>query len=782
MDDQPFAYFQQSQQFDSYSASQYPTDSFEPDYTANDTNPFVDHNFVGTPVQGGAQGWSASFPVVEDAAPFQRGGGVSDGASEHPMPEISAGRRSARLRLDVNLGGNGNEPHAQEAAADLASPLDLRPQHADSSITSVAYPARTHPYDASSTSPTFDMNRDRASSGLPLSLTMPSDQAYFMGMYPNQQLPPHSAPPVYPGQPMAHHHHQQYAPSRSPQSHLHSLSAPPYGSSTPRIGLSIPYTPSSIASSSVRSASPASTAATSALLDFSSLASPSGEQEVGIGEYALPAPSLSSLSLAVGSPHSPTAPRHSPIVLTAGPPHPFASVAQPSSGPDRASANGHSASPIRRRAGKQRLDDARRKEICTYARDRPKARQEDIALKYGVERSTISKILKNKDKWLTMDTHTRKPMPVKHRPSKFPEIETELLKWVKECQENGVGITDTRIKIKARECAKEIGLPDGKFKASSGWIENFKVRNSLTKRSQDEQEASPMNEEHDDADQMDEEDDMPIQASQSTQIEDGDGYEADMNGQDSFNSFASLSTQADSGLAPPETTFSTFSTDSVASGSQDLSLFLSGTPMSSNASSFASSPSSALPRHAPSDAGIRSRGHSYSITMRAVGPSCTPSGSPQPGASPAQLASPARLDMRLVNTPTSASIPRFPSPLSASTSASANPLVLVHNARHTPVSQNHSRHPSDASGFSYDGPSYPSADLSSGFSPQMFHVPTSRQALNALDTVLTFLQQPQAAEIASRSECMTFEAVRARLADRMLQTHQQLAANNAGDI
>ncbi|KAG9102298.1 hypothetical protein FRC06_002143 [Ceratobasidium sp. 370] len=759
MDDQPFAYFQHPQQFSSYSASQYPTESFGSDYVTNDGNPFVDHTYVGTPVQGGAQGWSASFPATEDAASFQRGGGVSDGASEHPGPEIGAGGRPGRLRLDVNLGGNRGEPHAQEATANLASPLDLRPQHPDSAITSVAYPARTHPYDASSTSPTFDMNRDRGGSGLPLSLTMPSD-SYFMGMYSNQQLTPQSAPPAYPGQPMAPHHHQQYAPSRSPQSHLHSLSAPPYGSSTPRIGLSIPYTPSSIASSSVRSISPASTAATSAPLDFSSLASPSGEQEVGI------------------------APRHSPAVLTAGPPHTFPSAARSSAGPDRASASGHSASPIRRRAGKQRLDDARRKEICTYARDRPKARQEDIAMKYGVERSTISKILKNKDKWLTMDTHTRKPMPAKHRPSKFPEIETELLKWVKECQGSGIGITDTRIKVKARECAKEIGLPDGKFKASSGWIENFKVRNSLTKRSQDEQEASPTNDEHDDADQMEEDDDAPIQASQPTQIEDGDGYDADLNGQDSFNSFASLSTQADSALAPPETSFSTFSTDSVASGSQDLSLFLSGTPMSSNASSFASSPSGALPRHAPSDAGMRSRGHSHSIAMRAVGPSCTPSGSPQPGASPVQPVSPARLDTRLVNTPTSVSIPRFPSPLSASTSASANPLVLIHNARHTPVSQNHSRHPSDASGFSYDSPSYPSADMSSGFG-QMFHVPTSHQALDALDTVLAFLRQPQAAEIASPPECMTFEAVRARLADRMLQAHQQLqasAANNAGDV
>ncbi|KAG8678451.1 hypothetical protein FRC09_019827 [Ceratobasidium sp. 395] len=205
--------------------------------------------------------------------------------------------------------------------------------------------------------------------------------------------------------------------------------------------------------------------------------------------------------------------------------------------------------------------------------------------------------------------------------------------------------------------------------------------------------------------------------------------------------------------------------------------------MSSNASSFTSSPSGALPHHTPNDAGMRSRGHSNSIVMRAVGRPTTPSGSPQPGASPVQPMSPARLDMRFVNTPTSVSVPRFPSPLSASTSASANPLVLVHNPRPTPVSQNHSRHPSDASGFSYDAPSHASAEMSNGFSPPIYHAPTSHQALSALNTVLKFLQQPQAAEIASPPEYMTFEAVRVRLADRMMQAHQlhTSIANNVGD-
>ena len=51
---------------------------------------------------------------------------------------------------------------------------------------------------------------------------------------------------------------------------------------------------------------------------------------------------------------------------------------------------------------KQRLDNHARKEICLYQEQHPNSRQEDIATIFKVERSTISKILKHKTKWLSM--------------------------------------------------------------------------------------------------------------------------------------------------------------------------------------------------------------------------------------------------------------------------------------------------------------------------------------------------------------------------------------------
>jgi CENP-B N-terminal DNA-binding domain len=57
---------------------------------------------------------------------------------------------------------------------------------------------------------------------------------------------------------------------------------------------------------------------------------------------------------------------------------------------------------VARKHKKQRLFNVDRKEICLYHKENPNARQEDIAIKYGVERSTISKILKHKQKWMNV--------------------------------------------------------------------------------------------------------------------------------------------------------------------------------------------------------------------------------------------------------------------------------------------------------------------------------------------------------------------------------------------
>ncbi|KAJ7459758.1 CenpB-DNA-bind-domain-containing protein [Mycena latifolia] len=127
---------------------------------------------------------------------------------------------------------------------------------------------------------------------------------------------------------------------------------------------------------------------------------------------------------------------------------------------------------------KQRLFNVDRKDICLYHKENPSARQEDIARIYGVERSTISKILKNKTKWLNVPADENLRI-AKHRPSKFPEIEDDMVKWLLECRDTNTVLSDSMIRNKAKDVARTLGIPEERFKASSGWIENFKHRHGV---------------------------------------------------------------------------------------------------------------------------------------------------------------------------------------------------------------------------------------------------------------------------------------------------------------
>lgn len=74
---------------------------------------------------------------------------------------------------------------------------------------------------------------------------------------------------------------------------------------------------------------------------------------------------------------------------------------------------------VKEKHRKHRLRDADRKHICLYHLDNPNARQEDIGAYFNVERSTISKILKEKDRWLNISEEDECDPTTKHRYSKF---------------------------------------------------------------------------------------------------------------------------------------------------------------------------------------------------------------------------------------------------------------------------------------------------------------------------------------------------------------------------
>lgn len=127
---------------------------------------------------------------------------------------------------------------------------------------------------------------------------------------------------------------------------------------------------------------------------------------------------------------------------------------------------------------KNKLRNMDRKEMCLYAEQNPKARQEDIASRFGVERSTVSKVLKNKAHWLSLEDEEILKI-AKHRPIKFPDIESDVLHWVHERAAKGELVTDAALRERAKDAARRLGVGDDDFKASGGWIENFKQRNRI---------------------------------------------------------------------------------------------------------------------------------------------------------------------------------------------------------------------------------------------------------------------------------------------------------------
>lgn len=130
---------------------------------------------------------------------------------------------------------------------------------------------------------------------------------------------------------------------------------------------------------------------------------------------------------------------------------------------------------------KVKLLNIDRKRICERHEANPKLKQEELASVFGVERSTVSKVLKEKTRWLAVEEDSLDAKIVKHRQAKFPEVEKRTMLWAQQAQASGEILTDAIIKEQALAIGKSIGGPAAKFKASGGWVDKFRVRSGLRK-------------------------------------------------------------------------------------------------------------------------------------------------------------------------------------------------------------------------------------------------------------------------------------------------------------
>jgi hypothetical protein len=123
------------------------------------------------------------------------------------------------------------------------------------------------------------------------------------------------------------------------------------------------------------------------------------------------------------------------------------------------------------------LTAAQKKEICSKKISTPSLKQKELAKEYDVSEGMISDILKEKDRWLAIDKASYQAGLKRDKKILFPMIEEALTIWVDKALQTGLVLTDSILETKALDFA--FLCNEDKFKASNGWINNFKKRHNL---------------------------------------------------------------------------------------------------------------------------------------------------------------------------------------------------------------------------------------------------------------------------------------------------------------
>lgn len=138
------------------------------------------------------------------------------------------------------------------------------------------------------------------------------------------------------------------------------------------------------------------------------------------------------------------------------------------------------------------LTDQDRRRMCQYHEEHPTVKQTQIGAMFGVERSTVSKVLRLKEKYLFPDD--RSTSPVKKSKGKSADIDRALSSWARKSLEQGIPLTDAIIKEKARMFAATVGNGEVSSKATSAtWLEKFKQKHNIGKGGKLARRASESN-------------------------------------------------------------------------------------------------------------------------------------------------------------------------------------------------------------------------------------------------------------------------------------------------
>ena len=136
----------------------------------------------------------------------------------------------------------------------------------------------------------------------------------------------------------------------------------------------------------------------------------------------------------------------------------------------------------------RKLELVDKQQICLFAQENPKTRQEDIGRLFNVDRSTVSKVLKKKNDFLSSEGGSGpavggggddKASTSSSLTSKYPELKKKLALWAYHTISQGVIVTDQMLQDQAKESAKVLGIGENNFRASHAGVAKFKNRQYL---------------------------------------------------------------------------------------------------------------------------------------------------------------------------------------------------------------------------------------------------------------------------------------------------------------
>jgi hypothetical protein len=104
-------------------------------------------------------------------------------------------------------------------------------------------------------------------------------------------------------------------------------------------------------------------------------------------------------------------------------------------------------------------------------------KNKELAEIFSISPSTVTLIVSEKDKWLSLDDASQAAKIKRNKVPKFPNIEKALVIWLENAINDNQSVSGHIILEKAHEFATRLGVHN--FNGSNGWLEKFKNRNHI---------------------------------------------------------------------------------------------------------------------------------------------------------------------------------------------------------------------------------------------------------------------------------------------------------------